>query len=229
MIVAERKPFEEISEKIKDYKKVLILGCGTCVSVCMAGGEKEVELLASQLRMANKLAENDVEVGEETIQRQCDQEYIEPIIDKANEYDAILSMGCGAGVQLVASVLEPKPVIPALNTRFIGIADDEGSWSERCRACGNCLLDKYGGVCPITVCAKGLTSGPCGGSTLDKCEAGGDKDCAWALIYNRLKQQGKLDNIRQMAPLKDFSREAHPAHQVSEANLAPKMEEAGTH
>ena len=137
MIVAERKPFEEIKEKVKDYKKLLILGCGTCVSVCHAGGEKEVELLATELRMANKLEGKEVEIGEITIERQCDKEFIEPIIEKAREYDAILSMACGAGVQFVAEMLETMPVIPALNTRFIGIAAEEGIFAERCRACGN--------------------------------------------------------------------------------------------
>ncbi|MFC2002847.1 methylenetetrahydrofolate reductase C-terminal domain-containing protein [Chloroflexota bacterium] len=226
MIVAERKPFDEIKEKIKDYQKVLILGCGTCVSVCMAGGEKEAELLASQLRMAYQLEDKDAKIGEVTTQRQCDREYIEPIAEMTKEYDAILSMGCGAGVQFVAEVLESIPVIPALNTRFIGVTEEEGIWTERCRACGNCLLADYGGVCPVTVCSKGLISGPCGGSKLDKCEAGGNKDCAWILIYNRLKKQGRLDNIRRMILPRDYSTQAYPAKQVNEAYLKAKLGEA---
>jgi len=226
MIVAERKPFEEIKEKIKDYRKVLILGCGTCVSVCMAGGEKEVELLASQLRMANKLEGKDVEIGEATIQRQCDREYIEPITEKTREYDAILSMGCGAGVQLVAEVFESIPVIPALNTRFIGITEAEGIWAERCRACGNCMLADYGGICPVTVCSKGLINGPCGGTSNGKCEASGDKDCAWILIHDRLKKQGRLDNMRSFVSPRNFSTQAHPEKQVNEAYVKPEMEEA---
>jgi len=225
MIVGERKPFDEIKEKIKDYKKVFILGCGTCVSVCMAGGEKEVGLLASKLRMANQLEDKNVEIGEATIERQCDREYIEPIAEKAKDYDVILSMGCGAGVQLVAEVLEPMPVIPALNTCFIGITQEEGIWAERCSACGNCLLADYGGICPITMCAKGLVNGPCGGSTEGKCEASTEKDCAWVLIYNRLKKQGKLDNIRKIFPPKDYSTQAHPAQYVQEAYLKAKMGE----
>lgn len=226
MIVAERKPFEEIKEKIKDYKKILILGCGTCVSVCMAGGEKETELLASQLRMASQLEGKDVEIGQATIQRQCDREYIEPIAEMAREYDAVLSMGCGAGVQFVAEVLEPLPVIPALNTRFIGVTQAEGIWAERCRACGNCMLADYGGICPVTVCSKGLINGPCGGTKLGKCEAGDDKDCAWILIYNRLEKQGNLDNIRAFVSPRNYSAQAHPAKQVNEAYLKPEMEEA---
>jgi len=122
MIVGERKPFEELKQGLNGYKKVLILGCGTCVSVCMA-------------RMANKLDNRDVEIREATIQRQCDREYIEPILEMAGECDVVLSMACGAGVQMVADLAEPIPVIPALDTRFIGVADGEGEWSEKCRAC----------------------------------------------------------------------------------------------
>ena len=218
MIVGERKPFEEITESIKEYKKLLVLGCGTCVSVCMAGGEKEVEILASQLRMSGKMNGTGIQVSEKTIQRQCDREYIEPVITAATDCDAVLSMACGAGVQMVAEMLETLPVIPALNTRFIGVTQEEGSWVERCRACGNCLLADYGGICPMTMCAKSLVNGPCGGSTGGKCEVGGDRDCAWALIIERLTKQGKLEKWRGMPPIiKDYSYQQHPLKQVNEA------------
>ena len=226
MIVGERKPIDEIKESIKDYKKLLLLGCGTCVAVCMAGGEKEVELLATQLRMANKLANKNVEIGEATIQRQCDKEYIEPIVDLAKSHDAVLSLACGAGVQLLADILEPMPVIPALNTRFIGIAEDEGAWSERCRACGNCVLGEYAGICPIARCPKSILNGPCGGSQGGKCETDPNRDCAWALIFERLSKQGKLDNIIRVAPPKDFRTQDFPAKQVHEDYLKAEMEEA---
>jgi len=216
MIVGERKPFDEIKDSIKDYKKVLILGCGTCVSVCMAGGEKEVEILASQLRMARNLDGIEIETGEITIQRQCDREYIEPIIEMAKNCDAVVSMACGAGVQFAAEMLEPLPIIPALNTRFIGVTEAEGIWSERCRACGDCKLGSYGGICPVTICAKGLLNGPCGGASFGKCEAGNNKDCAWELIYNRLKQQGRLGNLKTFVALLDYKLQAHPVRLVKE-------------
>lgn len=225
MIVGERKPFEEIREKIQDYKKVLIVGCGTCVSVCMAGGEKEVELLASQLRMRNELENKDVVIGEATVQRQCDKEYIEAIVEVARTYDAVLSLACGAGVQLMAEVLEPMSVIPALNTRFIGITQEEGMWAERCRACGSCVLADFGGICPITLCAKSILNGPCGGSQDGKCETSNDRDCAWVLIINRLVKQGKLDSICEVFPPRDYSTQVHPARQVNEAYMKAEMTE----
>jgi len=225
MIVGERKPFEEIKDSVQGHKKLLILGCGTCVSVCMAGGEKEVELLASQLRMANKLDNKDVEIGEATIQRQCDKEYIEPILEMARGYDAILSMACGAGVQMMADLVEPIPAIPALNTRFIGVAEGEGRWSEKCRACGNCVLGEYGGICPIARCPKSILNGPCGGSQGGKCETDPNRDCAWALICERLVRQDKVDNIIKITPPKDFRSQDFPATQVNEDYVKAEMEE----
>ena len=226
MIVAERKPFEEIKERVKDYKKLLILGCGTCVSVCHAGGEKEVGLLATELRMANKLDGRDVEIGEATIERQCDREYIEPIVEKAKDYDAVLSMACGAGVQFVAEMLESMPVIPALNTRFIGVAAEEGIFAEKCRACGNCLLADYGGICPITMCAKSLVNGPCGGYKDGKCETSSERNCAWIMIYERLAKQNRLDKMREISAFKDYSTQSHPARQVNEAYTKAEMAES---
>jgi len=228
MIVAERKPFDEIKEIVKNFKKVLVLGCGTCVSVCQTGGEKEVELLATELRMAGKLAGAEIEIGEATIQRQCDREYVEPIIEKAREYDAVLSMACGAGVQFVAEILESISVLPALNTRFIGVAAEEGIFMEKCRACGNCLLADYGGICPMTMCAKSLVNGPCGGYKDGKCETSTERNCAWIMIYEHLTKQGKLDSMRDIAALKDYRAQSHPARQVNEAyTKAEKTESQG--
>ena len=224
MIVADRKKLEQIIDSVKDYASVLIMGCGTCVAVCMAGGEKEVGLLASELRMKNKLDGKDVKIGELTIERQCDREFIQPILEKVKGYDVVLSMACGAGVQLLAEMLEPVRVLPGVNTRFIGITQAEGMWMEKCRACGNCILADYGGICPMTICAKSLVNGPCGGSKAGKCEASPEKDCAWVLIYNRLKKQDRLDTLRRMFPTKDFSTQAHPGRVVSEFNLKATAE-----
>jgi len=218
MIVGERKPFEEIEGSVEDYNSILILGCGTCVSVCMTGGEKAVALLASQLRMTNQLKGRDVEIREATIQRQCDREYIEPLVQEVEKPAVVVSMGCGAGVQLVAEMLEPTPIVPALNTRFIGVTESEGAWAERCRACGSCVLADFGGICPVTICAKGLLNGPCGGSRLGKCEQSDEKDCAWELIYNRLSKQGKLDNLHEVITPRDYRTQAHPAHYADEAH-----------
>jgi ferredoxin len=227
MIVGERKTFEQIWDSIKNYKSVLVLGCGTCVSVCQSGGEKEVGLMASELRMKSEIEGISIIIGEATIERQCDREFFDSIKDKVKDYDAILSMACGAGVQFTADIFESTRVIPALNTRFIGVTLDEGTWSEKCRACGNCILADYGGICPMTICAKSLVNGPCGGSKNGKCEAGQDKDCAWVLIYNRFKKQGRLDSLRALTATKDYSKQNHPGTYINEAYLKPTVSSGG--
>ena len=219
MIVAKRKPFNEIKELVSGSKRILILGCGTCVAVCLAGGEKEVAILASQLKMALALEDQDIKTDELTIERQCDREFIEEINNKVNvdDYDLILSTACGAGVQLVSDVFDHKVVLPALNTTFIGVAEGPGIWTERCRSCGDCVLAETGGICPVTMCAKGLVNGPCGGTRHGKCEIDPEKDCAWALIYNRLKKIGRLDRMERTLPPKKYSADRYPARIVHEA------------
>jgi ferredoxin len=211
MIVGERKPFEEIKSFVNGCEKILVLGCGTCVAVCMAGGEKEVQLLASQLRIALREEGKQVRVDEETIQRQCDQEYFDAVRERMKDYDVVVSMACGAGVQLASEIFPDRVVVPALNTSFIGVADKEGVWSERCRACASCLLGETGGVCPITICPKGLVNGPCGGTNHGKCEVSKEKDCAWTLIYRRLEGQGRLESIREIHPAKNYKAQTTPA------------------
>ena len=197
MIVAEVKPFDEIKELLREYKKVLILGCGTCVTVCMSGGERQVELLASAVRMARKLENSELSVGEKTILRQCDPEFIDQIINEASGYDAILSMACGAGVQGVAEKIKDIPVLPAMNTRFIGLTDGQGTWAEVCAACGDCVLGVTGGICPIATCPKGILNGPCGGNKNGKCEVNLEMPCAWVRIYEKTKELGKLDDLKK--------------------------------
>jgi ferredoxin len=211
MIVGQRKPFDEIKSYVDGCKRILVLGCGTCVAVCMAGGEKEVQILASQLRIAFKEEGKDVQVDEETILRQCDREYFDTLKDRVDKYDVVISMACGAGVQLAAELFPHRVVVPALNTTFIGIAEKEGVWSEKCRACSNCLLAETGGICPITICPKGLVNGPCGGTNHGKCEVDKNKDCAWTLIYRRLEGQGRLEKIREIHPPKNYKVQTTPA------------------
>jgi ferredoxin len=219
MIVAKRKPFNEIEELVSGSKKILILGCGTCVAVCLAGGEKEVAVLASQLKMALALKDQEAKIDELTIERQCDREFIEEINNKVSvdDYDLILSTACGAGVQLVSDVFDHKVVLPALNTTFIGVAEGPGVWTERCRSCSDCVLAETGGICPVTICAKGLVNGPCGGTRHGKCEIDPEKDCAWTLIYNRLKKIGRLDMMEQTSPPKKYGADEYPARIVHEA------------
>ncbi|MHA1572344.1 MAG: methylenetetrahydrofolate reductase C-terminal domain-containing protein, partial [Alphaproteobacteria bacterium] len=180
MIVAEQKPMAEIREFLAEHKRVLVLGCGTCVTVCLAGGEREVAAMASVLRLSSGL-----QTEEATIERQCDAEFFDEIRELAESCDAILSMACGVGVQMAAAQFSDKPVYPALNTKFMGTNDGAGQWSENCLACGDCKLGVFGGVCPVTRCSKSLLNGPCGGSAEGMCEVDPENtECGWQLIYD---------------------------------------------
>ena len=216
MITAERKPFGEIKESVKDFKKIMVLGCGTCVAVCQAGGEKEAAILASELRLAFGNEGEKVEVNEETVVRQCDDEFMADtaFLEKVREADVMISLACGVGVQHACNffnrAIDGKPirVIPGLNTTFMGANIDVGLWEERCLGCGDCILEGTGGICPITRCAKSLLNGPCGGSSDGKCEIGKDTDCAWHLIIERLEALGELERIKPVEMYKDW----RPSH-----------------
>jgi hypothetical protein len=205
MIIAERKPMEEIKQLIAPYKRVLVAGCETCVAVCWAGGEKEVGVLASQLKLARSAERKEIVVLEATVERQCEREMVAEIRDKVAKAEVVVSLACGSGVQTMAEMFEDKPVFPGVNTTFIGMPEKEGLWVEMCGACGDCFLDRTGGVCPIVRCAKGLLNGPCGGTRKGgKCEIDPDKDCAWVLIHGRLQKQGRLDVMRKYYPPKNY-------------------------
>ncbi|HDK44238.1 MAG TPA: hypothetical protein ENG91_06785, partial [Desulfobacteraceae bacterium] len=170
MIVAERKPLAEILEMVKDCKKILVLACRGCVTVCSAGGEREAEILASLVRLGLKKNGCRAEVIEGSLVRQCDKEYIDAIDEWQGQYDAILSTACGVGVNFIANLRPTDNVYPALNTTFFGGSAEQGVWSEQCAGCGNCVLHLTGGLCPVARCAKSLMNGPCGGSVDGHCE-----------------------------------------------------------
>jgi len=205
MITAERKPISEIKEMIAPYRKILVVGCGSCVAECAAGGEKEVGILSSALRMDAKTSGKDIEVKEVTVDRQCVYEFIDQLTDVIDQYDAVLSLGCGAGVQAVAEVFPRINIFPALNTTFLGQTKEAGLWLENCRGCGDCKLGLFAAVCPVTRCAKGLFNGPCGGSRTDCCEVDPDVPCAWQLIVSRLENLDRLDLLRKVHPTADWS------------------------
>jgi ferredoxin len=209
MITAEQKPLEEIKQMLAPYEKVLVLGCGTCVTVCFAGGEKEVGILASSLRMATKLDGDPKELLEATVQRQCEYEYNEEVAGQLREVNAVLSLACGIGVQTLSEQFPDVITLPGVNTTFLGQPTEQGVWAERCQACGNCLLDRTGGICPIARCSKTLLNGPCGGSQDGKCEINAEIDCAWQLIYDRLKALDRLQWVLEIEPAKDWSTSRH--------------------
>jgi len=218
MIVGERKPLDEILEMVKDAKKILIVGCKGCVTVCNAGGTKEVGILASTLRLARLKEGNPIEIDELTLERQCDPEYIDALEERLMDYDLVLSMACSIGPQFIAEKFPEVNVYPALNTCFMGGAKEHGVWAEYCQACGDCKIHLFGGYCPIARCSKSLLNGPCGGSSDGKCEVDKEIECVWHLIVTKLMEQGKLDRLTGVKPLKNWttSRDGGPRKIVRE-------------
>ena len=218
MIIAERKPMEEIIECMSPFKRILLVGCNECVTVCAAGGRKEVAVLSSALQMAFMKKGRTLEVKEITLERQCDPEYVEELVPDIDRIDAVLSMACGCGVQEIARRFKDKPVFPAVNTKFMGASERQGVWAERCQGCGDCVLGLTGGICPVARCAKRLLNGPCGGSTGGKCEISPDVDCAWQLIWDRLKELGQEARYEDILCAKDWrsSRDGGPRRIIRE-------------
>ena len=219
MIKAEQKPVDEILTYLTSYKKILLVGCGACVTVCHAGGEKEVGHLASVLRMARQKVGNPLEVLEATTARQCEPEFAQELNEVMGGVEAAVSIACGIGVQTLVRHFQKTPVFPGVNTTFLGETTSHGVWEERCQACGNCILEMTGGICPISRCAKQLLNGPCGGSSRGKCEIKRETDCAWQMIYDRLKALGQLSRMEQVIPAKRWgieSRDSGPRRIVRE-------------
>jgi hypothetical protein len=196
------------------------------VAVCLAGGEKEVSVLNAELDMARRLDDNPIELGAITIERQCDREYLEALDSMVEGYDAVLSLACGAGIQFLAERYPEKPVFPGVDTTFIGVNQDVGWYEERCRSCSSCVLGMTAGICPVTMCAKGLYNGPCGGTNKGSCEISKDQPCAWYMIYERLSKQNRLDNIMKITPAQEWQNQKprtviQPGYKTSE-NSAEK-------
>ncbi len=205
MIKAIGKPIEEIIELVKDYETLLIAGCDGCVTVCEAGGLKEVNVLAAALRLYFTQAGKKMQIDETTCTRQCEREYLDPLADRADQYDAMISLACGVGCQHLAERFPEKIVYPGVDTCFMGVNLERGLYAERCQACGKCILAETGGICPIARCSKRMLNGPCGGSSKGKCEVNSEIDCGWHLIYERLKTLGQLERFQQPVSPKDWS------------------------
>ncbi|AYO31292.1 5,10-methylenetetrahydrofolate reductase [Biomaibacter acetigenes] len=208
MVITQPKPFSEILQFLEGKKNIFITGCSLCATSCMTGGEKEI------LAMEQKLLEEGKQVtGYAVLDPSCNKLQARATLKKQKQVldssDAILCMACGDGAQTVAGLVN-VPVYPANDTMFIGEVERIGHFSEACRACGQCELGWTAGICPITRCAKSLLNGPCGGSRNGKCEVNPENDCAWVLIYKRLKELNELDQFMEIKSPKDYSKASNP-------------------
>lgn len=205
MIVAERKSIQDIRKMIDRYSSFLVVGCDSCVAECAAGGHRETMMLAAALRLSYQKEGKDPVITEACLDRQCVDDFIDGIANQVPEHEVILSLGCGAGVQALARVYTDKPIIPALDTLFIGETEMRGVWQENCLGCGQCKLGYFGAVCPVTRCSKRLMNGPCGGSMQGRCEVNPDIPCGWQMIIQRLNDLGELDRLTEYVPPVNWS------------------------
>lgn len=206
MIRAERKPVSEIAKMLAGKKKILIAGCKTCVAICHAGGEKEVAELAAALRLVSAKGNKGWQIKELVVERQCEKEWVRLVEDQILAADATVSIACGLGCQTIADMYPNKEAYPGVNTAFLGVPEEQGVFVEKCLACGDCVMFETGGICPVARCAKSMRNGACGGSADGKCEVDLDTDCAWVMIYDRLKLQGRLDLITKVSEPKDWAK-----------------------
>ncbi len=218
MITGTPKPIEEILEMLEPYDNIIVAGCFGCVTVCRVGGDKEVQVLSSTLRLAREAAGKKIEIKEVCLERQCDPEYLEPMRPYIEDFQAVLSIACGAGIQFMAEKFGKTPLLPGINTGFLGVTERQGEWTERCQGCGDCVLHLTGGICPVTRCAKSIFHGPCGGSVEGTCEVDKEVKCGWQLIIDRLVSLDQMENYGKLKPYKgwDASRDGGPRRIIRE-------------
>jgi len=199
--ITKKKPLDEIKEQLVNFDRPFIVGCGACTTMTKTGGIDQVLEMKEQLQKLNKWVS-----GWTVVPTACDE--MTQVALKENRRalehaSCILAMTCALGVHRLSLYID-CPVIPALDTLFIAVEDAPGYFREACAQCGRCILGETAGICPITACHKGLLNGPCGGTNNGKCEVDKEKDCAWTLIYERLKAQGRLDLMRKYHPPQNF-------------------------
>lgn len=218
MITGTPKPIEEILEMLEPYDNIIVAGCFGCVTVCRVGGDKEVQVLSSTIRLAREASGKKIEIREVCLERQCDPEYLEPMRPYIEDYQAVLSIACGAGIQFMAEKFLITPLLPGINTGFLGVTERQGEWTERCQGCGDCVLHLTGGICPVTRCAKSIFHGPCGGSVEGICEVAKDVKCGWQMIIDRLISLDQMENYSKLKPYKgwDSSRDGGPRRIIRE-------------
>ena len=199
MLVTQIKPKEEILPKISS-KKIFIIECLGCQEVYYPKEDAK--------KFINELKEEII--GRASLDYLCNREFVKEYLGyyskKIEKAEVILIFSCGVGVQVVSSLLEDKPVYAACDTLYLNGFQGLTVQDFNCNQCGECYLNYTGGICPITNCPKGLLNGPCGGAKNGKCEVNPEADCAWILVYKRLKRLGRLDVLRKILSPRNYQR-----------------------
>jgi len=203
MNATERKSDDEIIESLAGVRKVFIIGCQGCPVGCDTGGRQWLDDMTALLAENGKAA-----TGSALVDMICNKAIVGiklgRLAEELAEAEAVLVGACGVGVQSVSNMVARRAV-PAMDTICMG--DYQGLWpsEERCAECGECVLAYTGGLCPITLCAKSLVNGACGGTGDDgTCEVSPERRCGWQMIYERLEALGRIDDLKRFNAPKDF-------------------------
>ncbi|MBF0458025.1 MAG: methylenetetrahydrofolate reductase C-terminal domain-containing protein [Nitrospirae bacterium] len=209
MIISKRKPHEELMKSLNKYKSFFLVGCSECASLCGTGDEAAMKAMKEELEQEGKTVTGMLipKTGCQTLGTKIELKKDKEASDAA---DAIVVMSCGAGTQSGVEIFPDKPVYPSNDTMFLGNMTRFQMFDERCSLCGECIIDKTGGICPITNCPKGLLNGPCGGMKDGNCEVSSEIKCAWVRIYERQKKVNELDKMNEILPPKDWSKKQNP-------------------
>jgi len=209
--ITRAKPIEAVLGALEGTDRVFVAGCGTCATLCRTGGVEQVAAMRGALEGAGRLVTGTLVIPTacDTVTHACLEQNRQALEDA----QVVLVMSCAFGVQTVAGYCG-RPVQPALDTLFFALETAPGHFAEVCMQCGECVLADTGGICPVTSCHKGLLNGPCGGTNGGKCEIDNTIDCAWTLIYNRLKEMGRLDRMRAYHEPKNFQAVPKPGKVV---------------
>lgn len=204
MIITKQKKFEDLLNSV-GKGPVFIIGCTECATLCHTGGEEEV------LAMKDAFEKKQVRVsGWVILEPAChlnnDKRLLRSFKEELSKSKKILVLACGNGVQTITEIFDDKDIISGTDTLFLGEIKRVNEFDKRCDMCGECLLDLFGGLCPVSRCPKSMLNGPCGGAKGGKCEINPDMDCVWDQIYNRLKQSGKLHLLEEIQKPKDWSK-----------------------
>ncbi len=205
MIALDLKSPDEILSMLEGYDKIVLFGDSGCAQLCDVGGLLQLEDMEEFLTKNGKqvLGHVFVEGGI------CDKSALHRDMKSHQtilvEADAFLVQACGVATQTITEEMPEKETFPAADSKFLGVMPKRFHHEEMCSLCGECILHLTGGICPIARCPKGILNGPCGGSMDGKCERDDNTDCVWHLIYERLEKLGKLENIRKIWEIKDWS------------------------
>jgi hypothetical protein len=214
MIVTKQKSRQDILKMLATKEKIFIVGCGDCATACKTGGEEEVRAMAKFLKQNNKEITGTVVPDATCVSAQA-KAALAKNKEALKRSDGVLVFACGSGTQcLKENDRLGLAVFPGSDSLFAALIDKDGTFCEVCSACGECLLDLTEGICPVTRCAKGLLNGPCGGQKKGKCEGNGEKDCVWVLIYQRLKDKGRVGQLKRRLPPRDYRKSGKPGRLV---------------